>query len=138
MKRFAAFSLLVFFAIAGSRVSAETKSHAHETTHSMKEQHHSMSTINKQWNAFRRAMKSGDLKTANAAVEKISAAAAYLENFKLHRNADKHDRFIEYGNAFKSKLLSLRNAIAANNLEAVRELSKGVQHSCDQCHQLFR
>ena len=136
MKRLAVAFVISSILIGGGIGIAGT--HSHKLSPEMRKQHHAMAAINKQWNILRRAFKSGDLKTAGRATEKILETAPALDDFKLHKNADKRAQFVEYRNAFVKNMTGLRDAIKAHDLDAARALPTTVQDTCNRCHEMFR
>ncbi len=126
--------------IGSSAAFAETSGHKHAHTMSpeMKKQHEAMATINKQWKVCKIALKDKNFKDADLAVETVINAAADIDNFRLHKNADKQEHFARQCNVFRENILKLKDEIKTRNADAVNNLSIKVEESCKQCHATFR
>jgi len=132
--------LAVYLLFAGTATPADTTSHGHDKHMSleMKQQHHNMSVINKQWNIVKKALQKGDLKSAGSAMEKIHGASSQIEKFMVHRNADKHDQFIEEYRSFLANIKKLRDDINKKDDTNINNSMNAVQENCNHCHVMFR
>ncbi len=137
MKLSAIFISLLFL-ISSNRAVAETSLHKHVMTPEMKKQHQAMEIINKQWNACKKTLNNNNLNASDRAIGKMLEAATYMEKFKLHRNADKHEQFVEQCKNFKENLINLREAIKTGDTNATNRFSIKVQDNCYYCHKIFR
>ena len=116
-------AVIVLFLLGSGINTAALSSHKHGMSPEMKKQHHAMATINKQWKALTHALKGGNLETAERAVGKILETAPSLENFTLHKNAEKHMQFREYHASFVESAKKLKEALKARDIDAARDLS---------------
>ena len=132
--------LVVYLLFTGIAVSADIPSHRHDKhlTREMKQQHHNMSVINKQWNIVKKALQKGDLNSAGSAMEKIHSASANIEKFKVHRNADKHEEFLQEYRSFIENIKTLKDSIRKKDDKAINNSMDAVQENCNHCHVLFR
>lgn len=132
--------LVVYLILEGTAVPADISSHRHDRhlTREMKQQHHNMSVINKQWNIAKKALQKGDLKSAVSAMEKIYSASANIEKFKVHRNSDKHEQFLEEYRSFLANVKKLRDDINKKDATSINNSMDAVQENCNRCHVMFR
>lgn len=132
--------LVVYLIFTGTADPADITSHRHDKhmTKEMKQQHHNMVVINKQWNIVKKALQKGDLKSAGSAIEKIHSASSQIEKFKVHRNADKHDQFIEEYRSFLANIKKLRDDINKKDDTNINNSMDAVQANCSHCHVMFR
>lgn len=129
------------FLIGSGAVFAGTSDHkhvGHTMSPEMKKQHETMTTIVKQWQACKNALKDNNFKDADLAVETIIEAAADIDSFRLHKNADKQEQFAKQCNVFRENILKLKDEIKRKDADAANNLSTKVEESCKQCHSTFR
>ena len=132
--------IVLFLFISGAAI-AETSSqkHAgHAMNPEMKKQHETMATIVKQWNVCKNAIKENNFKDAELAVETIIEAAVDIDNFRLHKNADKHEHFAQQCNVFRENILKLKDEIKSRDADTANKLSITIEENCNQCHSTFR
>lgn len=112
--------------------------HGHNVSPAMKKQHYSMKAVGSRWQAFRKALPRGDGKAADKALARMLEDTLSLEEFQLHRNADKGQQFIERSREFREKIVKLKDALQAGDGKQVRELEKAVGEDCLSCHAMFK
>ncbi len=129
--------LLGYAAIAMGNGSGGNHDH-HSKDNTMKKQHETMTTIFRYWDETQEALKNTDWEMAKRTTGEIEKAAEYIENFKIHKNADKRKQFIEQYNKFIKNIDSLREAISVRDMDSAKTHAEAVQKSCDRCHEKFR
>ena len=130
-------SVFLVLAMAGFAPAAEP-AHRHAPTPEMRKQHNSMSVMGKQWAVCKKCLETGDFTAAGESLARMQKAADDLEEFKLHRNADKRQQFVERSRAFREKVVRLKDALQAGDGNQTRELGKAVGDDCTSCHRMFK
>ncbi len=97
-----------------------------------------MKTVGRQWQAFRKALQRKDRQAADKALGQILESTLPLEEFTLHRNADKGQQFVERSRAFREKIVRLKDALQAGDGKQTQNLEKAVGDDCLACHMMFK
>jgi len=130
-------SITLVLWLAGFAPAAEP-AHSHTMTPAMRNQHNSMSVMNKQWTACKKSLEAGDFAAAGAALEGMQKAASALEKFKLHKNYEMTENFREQSDNFRKNLSELGKAIREKDKARTKSLSATIDNSCLRCHSAFR
>lgn len=133
-----AFAIIIIFHSANGVALAAGTVHKHSPAPEMRSQHNSMSLTNKQWQACKKCLETGDFEGAGAALSRMQKAAGSLPKFKLHKNADKMEDFREQSENFRKNLFALGKAIKEKDKAQTKSLSQTIDDSCLQCHSTFR
>jgi len=130
-------SITLVLWLAGFAPAAEP-AHSHTMTPAMRNQHNSMSVMNKQWTACKKSLEAGDFAAAGAALEGMQKAASALEKFKLHKNYEMTENFREQSDNFRKNLSELGKAIREKDKARTKSLSATIDNSRLRCHSAFR
>ncbi|MBI5633176.1 MAG: hypothetical protein HZA15_06835 [Nitrospirae bacterium] len=131
---------MLFILSVGRTVLADDYNHQHKkpVTMQMKTQHRIMTVINNEWNAAKKAIDSGDLRSAEKSLQTILDKSQYMEKFVGYKNADKHAEFISEYHLFVTHVKNLRDKISGQDSSAPESLKKEIQDSCIRCHAKFK
>ena len=130
-------SIALVLWLAGFASAAGT-GYSHTMTPEMRSQHNSMMVTQKQWAACKKSLEAGDFAAAGAALERIQKAASALEKFKLHKNADRVEEFREQSRTFRENLAELGRTVKEKDKARAKGISRTIDNSCAQCHNVFR
>jgi hypothetical protein len=107
-------------------------------TLSMKRQHETMETLDRQWTKVKDAVKKGDFEAASRGITFMERRLAPdIAKFRPHRHAEKRDEYLQCYEDFVQSLRRLQNVVATKDASrAAPELVNGVEGSCRRCHDL--
>jgi len=97
-----------------------------------------MTDTARRWAEVKASLKAGDLEKAENKVDAIMKATRDIQDFILHRNADKQEEFWKECELFKEDLKKLKDALTGKNAEQAKSHAALVAKSCTRCHAQFK